>query len=171
LAARVDLQARWSTGWQTYHSGVDAYRQLAQPWLCRHFEALEILRRPVVARYPFYDLRLVQYLLGIPNFMLARKAVLREAMRAKLPESVRSRPKTSLQGDAIRVIVTNSKLGYPEQWRRLAFTKLISRDDYLGALDKFCNGDGDESTFNTSLIVAPIALNTWLESKRGNTSI
>jgi asparagine synthase (glutamine-hydrolysing) len=167
LAARVDLEARWHAGWQTYHDGVDAYRQLTQPWLCRHFEALEILRQPVVGRYPFYDLRLVQFLLGIPNFMLARKTVLREAMRRKLPESIRCRPKTALPGDPVRVIVTNRNRDFPKQWRGLNFSKFLSRDKYFNALDKFCNGEGADSNWGTSLIVAPIALNTWFDSKRG----
>ncbi|ROZ66376.1 asparagine synthetase B [Ramlibacter sp. WS9] len=167
LAERVDLEARWNAGWQTYHSGVDAYGQLTQPWLSRHFEALEILKQPVVGRYPFYDLRLVQFLLGIPNFMLARKAVLREAMCGKLPEVVRYRPKTALPGDPIRVIVTNRNLDFPKRWKGSNFSKLLCRDKYFIALDNFCNGEGADSTWNTSLIVAPIAFNTWLDSKTG----
>lgn len=56
---------------------------------------------PVKARFPFFDLRLVLYLLSVPPVpWFENKFLLREAMKGLLPESVRQRPKTLLRGFA-----------------------------------------------------------------------
>ena len=57
---------------------------------------------PVETRYPLLDLRVVNFLLAIPPFpWFFKKTLLREAMQGRLPESVRTRPKTPLQGDLV----------------------------------------------------------------------
>ena len=49
---------------------------------------------PVVFRHPFFDVRLLTYLLGIPPIpWFLNKKILRDAMRGKTPEPVRRRPK------------------------------------------------------------------------------
>ena len=51
-------------------------------------------------RYPYFDIRLVQYLLRVPVLpWFSNKALLREAMRGRLPESVRVRPKAPMAGE------------------------------------------------------------------------
>jgi len=166
FAAKVNVQERWAAGWATYHGSVDACQQLRQPWLSRNFEAVEALEMPVVARYPFYDVRLVEFMLGLPNYLLLGKRILREAIRGKLPESVRTRPKTPLQGDPVRAFITDGKLvlsgmaangtSYPEP---------LMRNEHLLALDRYCQGDGAESTWSTVLVLAPIALTNWLSEQ------
>ena len=54
----------------------------------------------VEVRYPFVDLRLVEYLLAIPAFPWAYKKTLsRKFLAGKLPREVLLRPKTPLSGD------------------------------------------------------------------------
>ena len=54
---------------------------------------------PVKVRFPFFDLRLVLYLLSVPPVpWFEDKFLLREAMEGVLPQSVCQRPKTTLQG-------------------------------------------------------------------------
>ena len=56
---------------------------------------------PVKVRFPFFDLRLVLYLLSVPSApWFENKFLLREVMKGLLPESVRQRPKTTLRGFA-----------------------------------------------------------------------
>lgn len=56
---------------------------------------------PVKLRFPFFDVRLVEYLLSVPSFpWLEDKFLLREAMKGLLPDAVRLRSKTPLQGFA-----------------------------------------------------------------------
>src|SRR5204863_256186 len=55
---------------------------------------------PLEVRYPFMDLRIVNYLLALPPFpWFFEKMLLREAMAERIPERVRLRPKTPLQGE------------------------------------------------------------------------
>jgi asparagine synthase (glutamine-hydrolysing) len=54
-------------------------------------------------RHPFLDLRVLRFLLAVPTVPWSRsKYLFREAMRGKLPDTVRRRPKTPLAGDPIR---------------------------------------------------------------------
>jgi asparagine synthase (glutamine-hydrolysing) len=76
-----------------------AVSDLIDPWWTSMFEGLDpgATRRPVELRYPFFDVRLASFTLRLPSFpWCLNKHVLRSAMRGKLPESVRTRPKTPL---------------------------------------------------------------------------
>lgn len=54
---------------------------------------------PVKVRFPFFDLRLVLFLLSVPPVpWFDSKFLLREAMQGRLPDSVRQRGKTPLRG-------------------------------------------------------------------------
>jgi asparagine synthase (glutamine-hydrolysing) len=53
----------------------------------------------VEIRHPFFDLRLVEFLLSVPPLpWLVDKELLREAMRDRLPDSVRRCPEVPLAG-------------------------------------------------------------------------
>jgi asparagine synthase (glutamine-hydrolysing) len=57
-------------------------------------------RMPVQTRTPLLDLRIVRFLLRVPPVPLCMdKEMLRRTMRGMLPEEIRLRPKTPLQGD------------------------------------------------------------------------
>jgi asparagine synthase (glutamine-hydrolysing) len=163
FAARVDLRARWQKGWDTYYGGSDARYQLQSPWLCRNFESAEPLARPVVLRHPFYDLRLVTFSLRLPEFMLARKTVLRAAMREKLPLPILKRPKAGLAGDMVGIQIAAGALAesvamsgdgrYPEPW---------CRETYLRALERHGRCANAATTWSNVLLLAPVALRIWL---------
>lgn len=159
FAARVKLNSRWENGWQTYNGGVDAYRQLQQPWLSRNFEAIEALDTPVIVRYPFYDIRLVEFLMGLPNFMLGDKFVLREAMRGALPDSIRLRPKKGMPGDVFRVMATKGRLQLSPS---ACVPDAVDRGDFLAAWNRYCRGEGEGSNWQSVLMLTPIALQNWI---------
>ncbi|MFI5097238.1 MAG: asparagine synthetase B family protein [Candidatus Acidiferrales bacterium] len=57
---------------------------------------------PLEVCYPFLDLRVVDYLLALPPFpWFFQKMLLRAAMERRIPERVRTRPKTPLQGNPV----------------------------------------------------------------------
>ena len=57
---------------------------------------------PVEVRHPFFDLRIVNYLLALPPFPLFfEKKLLREAVAGRLPEKIRTRRKSPLAGDPL----------------------------------------------------------------------
>ena len=112
LASRLrracDPPARW-----TAH-----YERLA-PWPSPRGEALAVLAAPgwpqafesvdpnttgltVELRYPLFDARVVSLALSLPSYpWCVDKTVLREAMRGRLPDVIRLRPKTALAGDPL----------------------------------------------------------------------
>lgn len=56
---------------------------------------------PVKVRFPFFDVHLVRFLLSVPPVpWFERKFLLRQAMQGMLPDAVRLRAKTPLQGFA-----------------------------------------------------------------------
>lgn len=79
-----------------------AFNAVVDPWWTSTFEGLDpgATQRPVEVRYPFFDVRLVSFALTVPSFpWCLNKHLVRSAMRGRLPESIRTRPKTPLQAD------------------------------------------------------------------------
>jgi asparagine synthase (glutamine-hydrolysing) len=163
FARRTAAVERWHAGWRAINGGVDAHAQLRMPWLSSQFEEHEALRMPVVVRYPFYDVRLVDFVLGVPNYVTRGKRVLRHAMRGRLPEPVRTRPKTYLAGDPIRARFARGSVrgGVPAALARVdgAF---VSRPHFLSAYERYLAGEGDASTWASYHVITPLALDHWL---------
>lgn len=111
LVARLDLESRWDRftrpALAKHPHRPEAYEALgytAWPYAFGIFDPGSS-RATVEQRHPFFDVRLVGYLLAMPAHpWFERKALLREAMRGILPESVRSRPKTLLNGDPAHAV-------------------------------------------------------------------
>ena len=81
-----------------------AYRQLTDPIWPIHFELLNHTqnRWPIEFRFPFFDRRVVEYVLTIPPLLQRKvKTILRESMKGRLPEAVRTRPKSPLAGNPV----------------------------------------------------------------------
>lgn len=164
FARRSAAADRWQAGWRAIYSGVDAHAQLRMPWLSSQFEEQEALRMPVVVRYPFYDVRLVEFVLGVPNYVTAGKRVLRQVMRGRLPEAVRTRPKAYLAGDPIRARFARGSVRAPVA---AALSRVdgefVSRPQFLSAYDRYLAGEGAASTWSSYHVITPLALNNWLE--------
>jgi hypothetical protein len=81
------------------------HKVLAQPFWTYLFERddADLSQRAIEPRYPFFDLRLVTFFLSIPVMRwCVNKKLLRQAMQGRLPDAVRLRPKTPLQGDILQ---------------------------------------------------------------------
>jgi asparagine synthase (glutamine-hydrolysing) len=105
VAELVDIPKRW---WQfpeepqAHPWRPRAYSQLTDHYWTLHFQIHDAAtwHAPVEFRFPYFDLRLVRYLLRVPVLpWCSSKALLREAMRARLPEGVRTRQKAPLAGE------------------------------------------------------------------------
>jgi asparagine synthase (glutamine-hydrolysing) len=117
--------------------------------------------QPLEIRYPFLDLRIVNYLLAFPPFpWFFHKMLLRETMTGRLPESVRMRPKTPLQEDPVL-----------QQVRREGIESL-NQIRWSQDTDKYINRSGLASPhgkMNAEQIsnnLRPYCLNIWLQSAR-----
>ena len=115
---------------------------------------------PVEARAPLLDQRLLRFLLRVPPVpWCMNKELLRTAMRGLLPEEVRVRKKTPLQGDPL--LLHAEKSG----WRAV-----LSSDSACERLSYFVNCRMLSATSRPALGLSlwadlrPIALDCWLKS-------
>jgi asparagine synthase (glutamine-hydrolysing) len=164
FARRNDLENRWNAWWDEWNSRTDAHAQLGCSWLSHILASYEELKMPIVVRHPFYDVRLINFLLGLPNYITNKKYVLREAMNGILPNAVVTRPKTVPDGDVLRIKLSL----YSNQIRiRSALDKVgdtyINKSKHNAAFNKYLEGEGMESTWSSGIIIAPAALNYWLK--------
>ena len=162
FAARVKLEERWHASWQLWSDLNDLRQQFQRPWFSGLFEDYEALALPLVVRHPFCDVRLVEFMLGIPNYMHENKRALREAMQGRLPEEILARPKQNLPGDLRRAKMTTGLLGQvPPMAAAQAF---VDQDRYILARETFLQERASGSTWGTWLINYPIALAFWMNN-------
>ena len=97
IAEHVDIPKRW---WQfpdlpqTHPWRPRAYSQLTDHYWTLGFQEYDAANwhAPLEFRYPYFDIRLVRYLLRVPVLpWCLNKGLLREATRGRLPERVRTR--------------------------------------------------------------------------------
>jgi asparagine synthase (glutamine-hydrolysing) len=175
LAARLDLPGRWARlthddGPAPAHPVRDlAYQSLLSPYWQTLFEWNDPGASffPVEVRHPFFDVRLVTYLLAIPPVpWCADKQLLRAAMRGRLPEGIRLRPKTPLAGAPEAELARAGTAPRAEDFN--AHPRLARYVDQR-AIPKV-SGDGDALRVWQNL--RPLSLNYWLhqtfqENERG----
>ena len=90
----------------------EAYQKLTAPYWSGYFETLDpsVTALPLEIRSPYFDIRLINFLLAIPPLPWSvDKELLRAAMRGKLPEPIRLRPKTPLAGDPTFEVLRRSQ--------------------------------------------------------------
>ena len=120
-------------------------------------------RYPVEVRYPFLDLRIVNFLLALPPFpFFFEKRLLRDAVAGRLPENVRLRPKTPLAGDPLSQSL----------WKNVATTEWWNRVHWSTDMQRYVNRSAlvppkaSSRPEQVSMSVRPLCLNFWLRSAR-----
>jgi asparagine synthase (glutamine-hydrolysing) len=105
IAEQIDIPTGWwqyPTTPQTHPWRPTAYSQLTNHYWTLGFQISDAAywHAAVEFRYPYFDLRVVRYLLRVPVLpWFSDKGLLREAMRGRLPEVVRVRPKSAVLGN------------------------------------------------------------------------
>jgi asparagine synthase (glutamine-hydrolysing) len=137
------------------------YAGLAANFWSRIFEVDDAAwtKVPVELRAPLLDQRVLRYLLRVPPVpWCVEKELLRQAMRGLLPEVIRTRPKTPLLGDSLKLLAQSGTwspvpLSDPAEelrtfvnWEQLAATLALSA----------------VSTLWTDLL--PVSLDRWLKA-------
>jgi asparagine synthase (glutamine-hydrolysing) len=166
---RANLEERWKEqGQQPKPRPVHpihprAYATLASPLWTHMFEQNDpgATHCLVETRHPFLDLRMVNFLLALPPFpWFFKKTLLREAMTGRLPERIRMRPKTPLQGDPVSAQIRRNGAGHLNQ---LPWNSEIERYiDRTAMVSPHANMDQEEA----SGCLRPYCLNIWLQSAR-----
>lgn len=137
------------------------HASLALPHWTYSFELADagVTRALVEVRYPYLDLRMVNYLLAIPTFPWSfQKRLIRDAMANHLPDATRLRAKTPLAENPISGALRKRKHIKSEE---VQFEKEFEQFIDIGKL-------GELSRLKTageaSLLVRPLCLNFWLRS-------
>jgi asparagine synthase (glutamine-hydrolysing) len=116
---------------------------------------------PLETRYPFLDLRIVSYLLALPPFpWFFQKMLLRESMTGRIPETVRIRLKTPVQGDTVseQFVRSGAKRLNQMQWSK-DLDEYIDRSALRPPHDRM-------NPEQISTTMRPYCLNIWLQSAR-----
>ncbi|MHB8485777.1 MAG: asparagine synthetase B family protein [Candidatus Acidiferrales bacterium] len=166
LVNRLNLKARWKSPlhnlpWDVHLHHPMAYGSLFLPqwdFMFQHEDA-GFTRQPLEVRYPFLDLRLVNYLLAIPSLpWFFRKYLLREAMRGRLPEAIRMRPKTPFRGEPLLAALQRE---HPKPLLKMPPAPQLNHyidESRLPLSRRDMNADEAE------LKIRPACLNSWLLS-------
>jgi asparagine synthase (glutamine-hydrolysing) len=168
FARRSQVKARWHEcnrlGSSTQHPLAPiAHASLSLPQWTRLFELenVGVTRSPVEVRYPFLDLRIVNYVLAIPPFPWSfEKSLLRQAMMGHLPEEIRRKPKAPLPIDPLSAGLRNPDGGWVSQinWHE-SMERYVDRS----AIPELKNSKSPEWA---AAAVRPLCLNFWLQSSQ-----
>ncbi|MGB7729029.1 MAG: asparagine synthase-related protein [Candidatus Acidiferrum sp.] len=167
FSRRANLPDRWKeqTGlsklWVAHPIHPRGHGSLTQPLWTSMFEQEDPggTGCPVELRYPFLDLRIVNFLLSIPPFpWFFKKTLVRQAMAGRLPERVRTRPKTSLQGDPVSARL---RLSGTDVLKEMPWSKDVDRYIERSALIMPHVRMNPEQV---SVSLRPYYLNNWLRA-------
>lgn len=169
FARRADVETRWRTGndltFPDAHPILPlGHASLSLPQWSRMFELENpgISRQPVEVRHPFIDLRVVEFLLALPPFPWSfQKKLLRDAMAGRLPDAIRTRPKTPLPLNPVDTILSR----LDSEWvSRPKWSEEIAQYVDTAMLGELLRGrNAGEAGAN----LRPLCFNLWLQSVRG----
>jgi asparagine synthase (glutamine-hydrolysing) len=167
LEKRLGLRERWeASNRATTPNGAIrpvAYAAMADPMWPNLFEEYDsgATGVPVEVCHPFFDLRLVDFLLALPSLpWCSDKELLREAARGILPDAVRLRRKSPLLADPLIALLqrpesawVDSFEGVPELGRYVE-RRLIPKVF------------GEKDAWTAWIHLRPLSLNSWLQTNR-----
>lgn len=166
LVARLDLRARVARAAAEppalHPTRPAAHALLASTEWAATFESYDagVTGVPVEVRHPFFDVRLVEYLLAIPPLPWSfDKTILRLAMSGRLPEAVRRRPKSVAAADAVVAALARPAAHRVDRFEALPALGAYVRRDRVPAV----HGGRDPESVWTHL--RPLCLNHWLASQ------
>lgn len=139
----------------------DAYYFLSSPFWTHLFEQedFESTGMALQVRNPYFDLRLVKFLLGIPTIPWCfSKKLIREAMKGLLPERVRSRRKTPLNGTPRHPAKNSLDRELFEKYNSCPTANKYARLD----AHEFASGGSRAIAYNVWIDHRPFVLASWL---------
>jgi asparagine synthase (glutamine-hydrolysing) len=131
----VDL----TSGGSEIGSRPEARAFLNQPYWTWFFELQDAggTREALEVRYPFFDIRLLDFMLGIPPIpWCVEKNILRVAMKGRLPEAVRLRPKTPMASDGFserRTQIRYAQLALTPELERFVDVSKLAKMEFAPA--------------------------------------
>lgn len=170
IRSRARLEERWNAAWNdeadVHPTRPQAYNILQGVGWQRLFEYThpEAMGAPIDYRNPFFDMRLVRFLLRVPPMpWFAEKELLREAMRGRLPEAVRTRRKRPIGLDPAHVWLTrqgDELCGELESMTEL--DRWVDRREVCSAIRS-----SGRKLYDSFLLCLPLSLGKWLRHGMG----
>jgi asparagine synthase (glutamine-hydrolysing) len=168
LATASQVKQRWSelgnsAMIQAHPVAPLAYASLTLPSWTQFFETNDpgLTHFPVEVRYPFLDLRIVEFLLAIPPFpWFLEKALLRRTMAGQLPQEILTRPKTPLAEDPL---VKHLQLPEAAAIDQTKWERDVEQFVDVAAVPKLA---GESSPEKARAGIRPHCLNFWLQYLR-----
>jgi asparagine synthase (glutamine-hydrolysing) len=164
LEKRLNLRDRWERANSVTESNnsvrPEAYRAImASSWV-HAFETGDAgaTRYPVETRHPFFDLRVVKFLLALPGLpWCSDKQILREGLRGILPDAVRLRKKSPLHTDPIVAALQRPESEWIDHFEAspVLSSYLVQRQ-----IPRLL---GDHDSVNAWMNLRPISLSFWLQ--------
>jgi asparagine synthase (glutamine-hydrolysing) len=187
FARRLNLHDRWRAGQSRpipphrhpIHPAAHASLYLPQWTRMFELESPGVTNCAVAVRYPFLDLRVVEYLLALPPYpWFYEKNLLRQAMAGRVLDSVRLRPKTPFSGDPLLLqlqrygpIGVNDVGEFPGSASRAMVPHSVTLSPDAEAGRYIINSlllplHANMSPEQVNQMARPLAFNFWLQSVR-----
>jgi asparagine synthase (glutamine-hydrolysing) len=102
------------------HRRAAAFQSLTQLWWTNYFELYDPgnLRQLVETRHPFFDIRVVNFLLSLPTLpWCLGKQIIREAMAGILPPEIIRRRKTPLAGNPVAELLKQPQAAWIDSFQ------------------------------------------------------
>ena len=139
-----------------------AYEAMLDPSWPNLFEGYDpgVTGIPVEVRHPFFDLRLVRFLLALPALpWCSDKELLREAARGVLPDSVRLRRKSPLLEDPLVALLRQKESAWVDSFEAVPeLTRYVERR----RIPKVFR---EKDAWTAWIHLRPLSLNFWLRSQ------
>jgi asparagine synthase (glutamine-hydrolysing) len=165
FAQRLQLRDRWKNFAPTAVSGnavrPEAHDVTFTPFWPDLFNAHDagVTGVPVEVRHPFFDLRLMSYLLSLPRLpWCCDKQLLRDAARGVLPDAVRLRRKSPLPADPLLALLRR-----PEAAGINRFAPVPELERYVNPA-RIPQDLDTKDFFSASVNLRPLSLDYWLRN-------
>jgi asparagine synthase (glutamine-hydrolysing) len=169
LEKRLDLRERWNT-LSRGTACPEAVRPEASAALGAQFwqslfEGYDSgwTRVPVEVCHPFFDLRLVNFLLALPTLpWCSDKELLREAFRGVLPDAVRLRRKSPLLADPLLRVLQRPEAEKADQFEPVARLEHYVHRNRVPPVFR------EKDAWSAWINLRPLSLNDWLQGPAWN---
>ena len=167
LDRRFDLRGRWQKS-TSDALPVEAVRPVAQKAMAERmwanvFEAFDsgATHLPIAVSHPFFDLRLVNFLLALPTVpWCCDKELLRTAARGVLPDAVRLRRKSPLSAEPLPALLQQRESAWVDHFQPVA-----ELEQYI-IRSRVPKVFGTTDPWTAWINLRPLSLNFWLQSQR-----
>ena len=141
-----------------------AYEQTVSSMWTSLFETFDpgMTGIPIEVRHPFFDLRMVHFLLALPTVpWCCDKELLREEGRGILPDAVRLRRKSPLPAEPLVAVLKKPESAWVDE-----FESAPELEKYV-CRDRIPKVFGRSEIWSSWIDLRPLSLNFWLSKGRG----